>query len=226
MLTYATTIAIDGPAASGKSTLGARLADKLGYTFVDAGMLYRAITHQAITQALNVHDETEMVNLAQSLHFEVDPTQRDVLRLDGQVVSADLHSKAVNQAVAIVAAYADVRVSVRRIQREIAHSRQIVFAGRDIGTVVLPDADLKFFLQVSLKERVERRYASLIKTTPDITREQLHNDLRHRDELDTHRAESPMRPADDAIIIHTDGLSIDDALDLLLQYARRSPIIT
>jgi CMP/dCMP kinase len=221
MLTFATTIAIDGPAASGKSTLGARLADRLGYTFVDAGVLYRAITHQAITQALDVHNETVMVNLARDLHVEIDPERRGVLCIGANDISADLHSPAVNHAVAIVAAYPDVRVSVRRIQREIARSRQIVFAGRDIGTVVLPDADLKLFLQVSLKERVERRYASSSKTTPGITREQIRDDLRRRDELDTHRAESPMRAADDAVIVRTDGLSIDAALDLLMQHAAR-----
>lgn len=212
----ATTIAIDGPAASGKSTLGARLADKLRYTFVDAGVLYRAITHEALAQKLNIHNEGAMVKLARGLHVEIDPQQRTLL-LHGE--NADLHSDAVNGAVAVVAAYPDVRESVRRIQREIAQSRAVVFAGRDIGTVVLPQADLKLFLQASLDERVERRYASLTQST--LTREQLREDLRNRDEMDTHRSESPMRAAEDAIVVQTDGMGIEAVLAVLMRHATR-----
>lgn len=207
-MTYATTIAIDGPAASGKSTLGARLAKQLNYTFVDAGTLYRAITHEALARLLDIDDEAAMGRLARNI------------RLDINMHGINLHSEAVNRAVAVVAAHPEVRASVRRIQRDIAQNGRVVFAGRDIGTVVLPNADLKFFLQVSLKERVERRYSALVKTSPHITREQVWDDLLRRDELDSTRAVSPMRPADDAILIHTDGLSIDAALAVLLRYAQ------
>ena len=220
MIAYATTIAIDGPAASGKSTLGARLADKLLYTFVDAGVLYRAITHEALSHKLDIHDEVAMVRVARHLRVEIDPQRRGIL-LQGQ--SADLHSTAVNKAVAVISAYADVRESVRRIQREIAQSRAVVFAGRDIGTVVLPNADLKLFLQASLDERVERRYASLTQAGTNITREQLREDLRKRDDMDSHRSESPMRAADDAIIIDTDGMSIDEVLAVMLHHAACAP---
>lgn len=218
MIAYATTIAIDGPAASGKSTLGARLADKLNYTFVDAGILYRVITHEALAQKLDIHNEQAMIEVARGLQVEVDPEQRTLLH--GH--NADLHSVEVNGAVAVVAAYPDVRESVRRIQREIARSRAVVFAGRDIGTVVLPNAELKLFLDASLDARVERRYASMSQTT--ITREQLREDLRKRDEMDAHRSESPMKAADDAIVILTDGMGIEAVLDVLMHHATRCAV--
>jgi cytidylate kinase len=217
-LTFPKTIAIDGGAGSGKSTLGAMLADKLGYTFVDAGVIYRALTVEALNQACDVHDQAQIAELAQG--FVAGLSGRQVYE---QIVTGSnqtgslLYGEAVNRNVPIVAAYPEVRAAVRQVQAELAKQGTVVFAGRDIGTVVLPNADLKFFLQVSLEVRIQRRYESLSQRDASLTRAQVQQDLLNRDRLDTERHESPLRPAEDAVIINTDNLTIGAALSAMLE---------
>jgi cytidylate kinase len=219
---YARTIAIDGPAGSGKSTVGALLADRIGHVFLDAGLLYRAITHQALANNLPPDDARQMAALAEALRVDIQtlPADGHLMLINGADIAAGLHSEAVNRAVAIAAAHPEVRAHVRRIQMQIARHHRVVYAGRDIGTVVLPNADLKIFLYASLEERAARRYAA--QTSPNASLERIREELRLRDEMDTHRAASPMKMADDAILIKTDGLTIDEVLERLLEYARRS----
>lgn len=199
---YAKTIAIDGTAGSGKSTIGARLAEKLGYVFVDAGTFYRTITALALAHQADIYDESAVMQFANPLSTS---------RLD------DLHTDAINRAVPIVAAYPQVRAQVRKVQQEIARQEGIVFAGRDIGTVVLPHADLKIFLNPSLEERATRRHAA----NPQRSFDQLVCDLEQRDSLDATRHDSPLRIAEDAIVVNTDGMAVTEVLDLLMEFAHR-----
>lgn len=226
-MSYAKRIAIDGPAGSGKSTLGTQLADKLGYVFIDAGVLYRAVTFEVLAEAVDINDATACALIGQRLRVEVTSdqdsrdsrTSRTQLRINDRLVGSELHTDSINQAVPVVAAHAEVRAAVRVTQAQIAQHEGIVFAGRDIGTVVLPDADLKLYLQVSLEERANRRFAGAVASDPRITRDHILEDLRRRDHLDTTRVESPLRMAPDAVMIVTDGMSPEAVLAQALRHA-------
>lgn len=205
------TVAIDGPAGSGKSTIGAMLARHLGYVFVDAGILYRAITGAVLAQDIDIYDQEAVVKLAQ--HLEIEVGHNEIL-MNGNSIPFALHSDAINQAVPIVAAYSEVRMGVRQIQQKIAQHEGIVFSGRDIGTVVLPHAELKIYLNPSLEERASRRHAA----DSTSTREQILEALRKRDWLDSVRTDSPLRIAEDAVVVNTDGMEIQEVLGLLLTH--------
>jgi cytidylate kinase len=198
------------------------LADRIGHIFLDAGLLYRAITHQALANNLPPDDAMQMAALAEALRVDIQtiPAGGHLMLINGEDIAAGLHSDAVNHAVAVAAAHPNVRAHVRRIQIQLARHHRVVYAGRDIGTVVLPNADLKIFLYASLEERAARRYAAQASSSASL--ERIREELRLRDEMDTHRAESPMKMADDAILLKTDGMTIEDVLEQLLSYARRS----
>jgi cytidylate kinase len=213
---YARTIAIDGPAASGKSTIGAILAERLNYVFVDAGVIYRAITETVLQAGVNPEDEARVRAIAQSLPVEVRGT---ALWINGREAGEHYYTETINQVVPVVAALPGVREAVRAIQSAIAVHGNVVFAGRDIGTVVLPNADLKLFLQASLEERVDRRYAALSAMDPAVTRDHVLADLQRRDEMDSTRSESPIRIAPDAIVMITDGLSVEATLERVMKHA-------
>lgn len=211
---YAQTIAIDGPAGSGKSTIGAKLAEALDYVFVDAGMLYRAITGKLLEHQQNIHDESAVIHFARTLDIHI---QTGELSVEGAPIDTDLHSHAITQAVPIVAAYPEVRACVRKIQQQIAQAGKVVFSGRDIGTVVLPHAELKIYLNPSLEERARRRHAA----TPNGDLEQILNELHQRDRLDSTRHESPLKIAEDALVISTDKMTIEEVLTRIIQHAQK-----
>lgn len=224
---YAKKIAIDGGAGSGKSTIGTKLAETLGYLFVDAGMLYRAITSEMLNEAhfrgLDIQDEDAVADRLEKMGAGVlvlDDKKLSI-HINRRIINENLHTETINRAVPIVAAYPAVRTTVRQLQAELAQHDGLVFAGRDIGTVVMPNADLKLFLQVSLEERVNRRYKSFLEIDPYISRDQIMQDMLRRDEMDSSRKESPLRPALDSILIDTDYLGINEVLDLVLNHARR-----
>lgn len=223
---YAKKIAIDGPAGSGKSTIGTKLAESLGYLFVDAGMLYRAATSEMLNEAhqygLDIHDENAVSNrlAAMGMGVMVSPDKKLSIHLNQRIIGENLHTEPINQAVAIIAAYPAVRTAIRQLQAELAQHDGLVFAGRDIGTVVMPHADLKLFLQVSLEERINRRYNALLEHNPLMTRQQIMDDILRRDGLDSSRKESPMIAAPDALLIDTDHLSIAEVLNLVLSHAQ------
>lgn len=226
-VSYAKRIAIDGPAGSGKSTLGNQLAEKLCYVFIDAGLIYRAITREVLQRADAQHltDEMTCLTATKSLQFDLTSTalaasHRLQLTLNGVTLDeTSLHTPAINQTVPIVAAHGQVRAAVREIQRNIAERDGIVFAGRDIGTIVLPNAEVKIYLEVSLEERANRRHLRAIQTDPYINRDKILADLKARDHQDMTRAESPLQIAADAVIIKADGLSVDEVLNAALQCA-------
>jgi cytidylate kinase len=210
-------IAVDGSAASGKSTVGRKLAERLGYPFLDTGLMYRAVTIAALDRRIAIKDQTALSNLAASMRLEIGPpvegsVEMCSIRVDGCEVTSQLRRADVEEAVSLVSRVAGVREALVRQQREIAGRQAMVMAGRDIGTVVLPDADLKIYLDASISERARRRHAEFSSqgraVTPDIVLE----DLRRRDQIDSERAVSPLRPASDAVVIATDGLTLDEVL--------------
>ena len=208
-MTLPRTIALDGAAGSGKTTIGSMLAARLGYTFVDAGQLYRAIARQVLLSGVDAFDEEAVARVAEQCPIEVQTSPADnrpTILIHGEdLAHQNLHGKEINLLVPIVAAYPGVRRLIRKIQHQIATEGSVVLAGRDIGTVVLPDADLKIFLAVSMAERVRRRYQATGHIA-GVTEQQILEDLQRRDELDSARAHSPMRVAADAVSIATDGM--------------------
>jgi cytidylate kinase len=214
-------IAVDGSAASGKSTIGRLLASRLGYRFLDTGIMYRAITWAALQRGLDVHDAAALTDLASSIDMTVDlPEPGDTsparIAVDGRDVTGLLRAPEVDENVSLVSRVAGVREALVRRQRAIAENGRIVMAGRDIGTVVLQDAGLKVYLDASPEERARRRYGDFVRSGQPATEDAVLQDLRRRDQIDQQRDISPLRPADDAVRIDTDGLTQDEVLDRVL----------
>ena len=215
-------IAVDGSAASGKSTVGRRLAAHLGYPFLDTGIMYRAITYAALQRGTGLSDDGALARLASSVTMDVGlplpgSDGEATITVDGEDVTGRLRGPDVGEAVSLVSRVPAVREALVRMQREIAARREIVMAGRDIGTVVLPDADLKIYLDASLEERAARRHREFARLGRDVTEADVLEDIRRRDQIDSERAVSPLRPADDAVIIETDGLSLDQVMENVIQ---------
>ncbi len=212
-------IAIDGPAGAGKSTLGALLAARLGYLYFDTGVMYRALTLAALRAHLDLEDGAALEALAARIPIEVAPPskpdgrQYDVL-IDGEDVTWAIRDPVVERHVSLVARYPGVRRELVRQQQAIGRRGRVVMVGRDIGTVVMPDAELKLFLDASLDERARRRASERQASQP---LEHVREEIARRDDLDRH----VMRPADDAVILKTDGLSPDDEVAWVLDYIAR-----
>jgi cytidylate kinase len=198
------------------------LAAQLGYTFVDAGQLYRAVAKQVLLRDEDPRDEEAVVRLVAISPIKVQHLpgdNRPTIIINGEDLhSQNLHNTEINLTVPIIAAYPSVRTLIRQIQHQIAAKGRVVLAGRDIGTVVLPNADLKIFLIVSIEERARRRYNSLSHVA-DITNQQILEDLKRRDELDSTRSHSPMRIAQDAVAVETDGMEPQDVVDHMITIA-------
>jgi len=210
-------IAVDGSAASGKSTIGRRLAARLGYPFLDTGIMYRAITYAAIARGVDAGDGPALGDLARKVRIDVGlpgPGSKEdaSISVDGNDVTSRLRLSDVEESVSLVSRVPEVREALVRQQRLIASGRAIVMAGRDIGTVVLPNAELKLYLDASPIERARRRHREFESLGREVSHDDVLKDLRRRDQIDSERAVSPLRPADDAIVIGTDGLSLDEVM--------------
>ena len=219
------TIALDGPAASGKSTVGSRLAEALSYLFFDTGIMYRAVTWIALDHDMDLNDEAAMTELAQNAQIDVrQPSQKDGRASDvvvgGKDVTWDVRSADVDANVSLVSAYAGVRQALSEKQRNIGLRGQVVMVGRDIGTVVLPEADLKVYMDASAEERARRRYDEIIERGGKADYDEILSKMIERDRLDSTRAVAPLRPADDAIIIQTDALSEDQVYARILEMCK------
>lgn len=208
-------IAIDGPAASGKSTIGKRLADDLGYLFFDTGVMYRAVTWSALQRGVDVHDEAAATRLAEEMSIDVASASKsdgracDVI-VEGRDVTWETRRPEVDANVSIVSAYAGVRLAMGSQQRRIGQRGRIVMVGRDIGTVILPEADLKIYLDASAEERARRRFAEIIARGGEADYAEILAKIHARDRIDSTRSVAPLRPADDAVIVDTEGLSADE----------------
>ena len=214
------TIAIDGPAASGKSTIGGLLSERLGYLYLDTGAMYRAVTWVALERGLDIGDEEALSALARSLEIEItrpgvnDGRQYTVLA-DGDDVTWEIRGPDVDRHVSPVSACAGVRRALTEQQRRIAQRGRVVMVGRDIGTVVIPDADLKIYLDASPEVRARRRFLELVERGEEADYDEMLSDMVRRDRIDSQREVAPLKAAQDAIVVDTDNLSIGEVLDVI-----------
>lgn len=211
-------IAIDGPAASGKSTLGAELARRLGYLYVDTGAMYRAATLAVLRRTISVEDERAVTGLVSEIEIDVgsptknDGRQNDIL-VDGEDVTWEIRSPEVDRNVSQVSMYSGVRDILTRRQREIGKRGKVVMVGRDIGTVVLPDADLKIYLDASAEARARRRYLENEVRGNSLSYEEILQAVKRRDRIDSTRELAPLRAAEDAIVVDSTQLNITQVFD-------------
>jgi cytidylate kinase len=223
-------IAIDGPAASGKSTLGKKLADYLGYLFFDTGVMYRAVTWAALERGVSIQDEASITSLAETLSIDVRPPSTADGRsydvwVEGEDVTWQIRRPEVDANVSEVSAYAGVRRALTLQQRRIGLRGKVVMVGRDIGTVVVPEAVLKIYLDASAEERARRRYAELRARGQAADLEAIHQAVLARDHIDSTRDLAPLRPASDAIIVDSDGLDADQVLERVKEMADRPGVL-
>ena len=220
-------IAIDGPAGSGKSTVGEQLARRIGYLYIDTGAMYRTVAWLALQKGVDLTDGKALEQLARQTEIVIrHPTVADgrqyTVNVDDRDITWDIRDAAVTRWVSTVSTHPEVRAVLRKWQRLMAQPGHVVMVGRDIGAVVLPDADLKIYLTASLEERARRRYAELVERmgmhNPALpTLQEVMRDIQRRDENDREN----MLPAHDAIVVETDGLSIPQVLDSIYQYLEK-----
>lgn len=210
-------IALDGPAASGKTTVGRMLAARLGYLFFDTGVMYRAVALAAYQSGVDPADEAAVSELAEHISIDVLPSadkdgRTSTVRLDDDDVSWAIREPVVDASVSKVSAYSRVRAAMVAQQRKIGLRGKVVMVGRDVGTVVLPEADLKIYLDATLEERARRRYIELQSRGGSLTLDEVQAGLSRRDEVDSNRDLSPLRPAQDAVLIDTTALTPEEIL--------------
>ena len=217
------TIAIDGPAASGKSTAAETLARRLGYLYFDTGVMYRAVTLAALRRLGGVESEEDVVQLASSVVIDVRPPSIDDGRaydvvLDSDDVTWQIRAEGVNRSVSVVSAYPGVRESMTRQQRRIGERGHVVMVGRDIGTVVMPDAEAKFYIDASAEVRAQRRYDEMIARGDEVKYLDILISIINRDQIDSTREVAPLCMAEDAIHIMTDTMTREEVVDVMLTY--------
>ena len=220
-------IAIDGPAASGKTTIAFRLARELGVLYLDTGAMYRALAYLALRDGISADNESALVRLWESANVRVTldrgaPGGFHVVANGVELDEATLQSNHVSSIVSTVAAHPRVREAMVRSQREIAQEGPVVMAGRDIGTVVLPFAQVKIFLTASVQARVERRRAQLLAAGESISEHQLAQEIEERDRLDRERTVSPLVPAPDAHVVDSSALGVDDVIAEIVAIVKRA----
>ena len=214
-------IAIDGPAAAGKSTIAKITAEQLGYTYIDTGAMYRALTHKALGLDIHINDGVRLKELLSDSKIVLIPTSDgQAILVDGEDVTEEIRSVDVTQAVSAVAAHNGVRELMVEKQRDLSDEFGVVMDGRDIGTDVLPNAELKIFMTASVEERAHRRHDENKKRGITSSLEQLQQEISERDRADTEREVSPLRQAEDAVFIDTTSMSIVEVADEISRLAK------
>ena len=212
-------IAIDGPAGAGKSTLARRIAGKLGCIYIDSGAMYRSIALWALRNKTSLSDMHRLEQLAREAEIEFRPGAATVL-LNGEDVTEAIRTQEVSDAASQVSAIPGVRQALVRLQRQMAADASVVMEGRDIGTVVFPDADVKIFLDAHQGVRADRRVRQLATAGRAVAEDEVASEIQERDRRDRTRAESPLMQAPDAVYVDTTGLSIDEVEERLLRIIR------
>ena len=215
-------IAIDGPAGAGKSTTAREVAKRLGFLYVDTGAMYRAVALEVKRKGLNLTDRAEIINVARNSKIEFEWNSGSLrVFLNGEDVTDDLRDNEIGQLASAVSVIPEVRDILVDQQREYGERFDVVMEGRDIGTVVLPNAKYKFYIDASFDERIERRYAELRAKGQMINREEVSLDLKQRDHADKTRKVGPLKKAEDAVFMDTTDLSIDQVVDKIIEYIKK-----
>lgn len=216
-------IAIDGPAGSGKSTVAKKVAEALNYVYVDTGAMYRAVTLKALRENVSMDDAEKLTRLAQEIHLEfrpVDGGQGYRLYMDNVDIHEEIRGLVVSDNVSYVAAVPGVRKSLVQLQQALTRHGGVVMEGRDIGTVVMPHAELKVYLTASTEERARRRWVELQAKGINVQLEEIAENIERRDTIDSGRQADPLRPAEDSVALDTTNLSIDQVIEAILELAR------
>lgn len=211
-------IAIDGPAGAGKSTVAKKVAEHLGLLYLDTGAMYRVIAYKVLRQGIPLTNENEISALAEQTAIELSPGQQ--VWCDGEEVTGVIRSPEVSRTVSVIAAYPSVRRRLVEMQRAKAEKNGVVMDGRDIGTHVLPQADIKIFLTASPEERARRRWLELKNSGKSVDLSEVVKDLAERDSRDSERAASPLEAASDALILDTTSLSVDEIVNSIIRMAQ------
>ncbi len=213
-------VAIDGPAGAGKSSVSKILASRLGYAYLDTGAMYRAITYTALQKGIKDHDA--IAEMTEKLEMEVHP-DKDTMHVivDGSDVTPYIRTPEVSSYVSEVSSIGGVRTAMVTIQRKQAEKGGIVLDGRDIGTTVLPDADVKIFLTASVHTRAVRRFKELTEGHPEMTMEEVEEEISKRDYLDSHREISPLKQADDAILLDNGDMTLEETAEAIIDVCNK-----
>ncbi|WP_430341437.1 (d)CMP kinase [Rossellomorea vietnamensis] len=215
-------IAIDGPAAAGKSTVAKIVAGKLSYLYIDTGAMYRSLTYKALSNNIDLHDENELNRLLSETTIELEPSEDgQLVFLDGNDVTDEIRQASVTNSVSHVAVHSGVREEMVKRQQQLAKEGAVVMDGRDIGTHVIPDAEIKVFLLASVDERAQRRYEENLSKGYPSDLEQLKEEIARRDKIDSEREVAPLKKAEDATEIDTTSLSISDVVDQIMLLVER-----
>lgn len=209
-------IAIDGPAGAGKSTIAKAVAQRLGIFYVDTGAMYRAIALKTLRSNIALDHEEEVEQLAEKSEIILEHSEARRVFCDGEDVTQAIRNPEVSRAVPKIAAYPKVRERLVQLQRQEANRGAVIMDGRDIGTVVLPEADLKIFLTASPEERAHRRWLELRNSGKELSLDEVQQDMVKRDKQDSEREVAPLEPASDALILDTTGLSIQEIVDQII----------
>jgi len=217
-------IAIDGPAGAGKSTVAKRIAKRLKILYIDTGAMYRAVTLKVIDNKVDINDEEKIVNIVKNSRIELKNTPSGLkIYLDGKDVTKKIREPRVTKFVSEVSQIVPLRKMMVRLQRKIAKThRGAILDGRDIGTVVFPDADYKFYLDADLEERIKRRYKELKESGEDVSLEEVRKNILKRDRIDSTRSYAPLKKAEDAIYIDTTNMNIEEVVKRILREIKKS----
>ncbi|HSX83779.1 MAG TPA: (d)CMP kinase [Cellvibrio sp.] len=216
-----TVIAIDGPSGSGKGTLSQLLAKKIGFHLLDSGALYRLVALAALKQDVNIQDERQVEQVAAQLDVRFDITDESTrILLNGEDVTSAIRNEIISMNASVVAAYPGVREALLKRQRDFRQLPGLVADGRDMGTTVFPDADIKIFLTASAEARAQRRYKQLVEKGESVDMNALIKDIQERDERDSKRTVSPLKPAADAILLDSTQMTIEEVLEAMLSLVK------
>lgn len=205
-------VAIDGPAGSGKSTIAKIIADRYSFTYIDTGAMYRMITLYCLDNNIDFEDEMAIKNVLDNISLDM---QGDKFFLNNKEVTKEIRETRVNENVSKIASIRIVRENLVNLQRKISQGKNVILDGRDIGTVVFPNAQIKIYLIASPEERAKRRYKELIQKGTEISYDEVLKSIKERDYIDSTRKESPLMKADDAVELDSTGLKIDEVLDFI-----------
>lgn len=208
-------VAIDGPAAAGKSTVAKKVASLLNFTYIDTGAMYRAFTYAVIKKGLDPKSEEQAISLIPNMSIEL--TEDGKVICNGEDVSKVIREPLVSGNVSYIAAMKPVRLALVEMQRALSNKRSVVMDGRDIGTYVLPNAQVKIFQIASVETRAVRRYEENLEKGINTTLKEVEEDVRNRDYIDSHRDFAPLKPAPDSVLIDTSYMSVDQAVEAVLR---------